>query len=286
MFRHLQKRQKLSKTQPGDFPTGGSDSDSDSDSDSHSGTDADEQSSDSQGSGEESQADSNSDEPHTQAQERAARAARIPASLLKVLENPIIYPGELENSENEDSESADSADDEELSCHKSAPNSRSPTKEFPVCLVCPGKLLKTNTLLEDHVRGQTHKRRLARYKDFIHNPPPHTSLSPDASEVIELIDALIGPPPVVQAGCVPLDRKQRRKKRRLAKRTRSAGKAVLPNPNTAGVKFPIPKSKEPDQPKNIKPDQTKNKPTEHERVRKGKRERQDKMAKSNHTEIL
>jgi len=285
MFRHLQKRQKLSKTQPGDFPTGGSDSDSDSDSDSysHSGTDDDQQTSDSQDSGEESQADSSSDEPHTQAQKRAARGARIPASLLKVLDNPIIYPGEIQNSENEDSGSADSANDEESSPQNSAPNSRSATKEFPVCLVCPGKLLKTDTLLEDHVRGQAHKRRLARYKDFIHNPPPHTSLSPDASEVIELIDALIGPPPVVQAGSVPLDRKQRRKKRRLAKRTRSAGKAVAPTPNAAGVKVSIPKSKKPDQLKNIKPNQ-KIKLTERERVRKGKRERQDKMSKSNHTE--
>ncbi|PLW53312.1 hypothetical protein PCANC_06202 [Puccinia coronata f. sp. avenae] len=236
MFRHLQKRQKCSKTHPGSLPTGGSDSDSDSDSDSHSEPDNDEESSKSKDSEGESDADSNSDQPDTQGTKGTQREKRIPASLLKVLESPIIYPGDTEDTDSEDSRSADSHDSEGSTFQKSAPTPRSATKAFPICLVCPGKLLKTETLLQEHVGGQAHKRRLARYKEFIHNPPPHTSLSPDAAEVVELIDALIGPPPVMPAGSVPLTRKQKRKKKKLAKQTQSSGEKNSPGPKTGSAK--------------------------------------------------
>jgi hypothetical protein len=154
MFRHLQKRQKCSKTHPGSLPTGGSDSDSDSDSDSHSEPDNDEESSKSKDSEGESDADSNSDQPDTQGTKGTQREKRIPASLLKVLESPIIYPGDTEDTDSEDSRSADSHDSEGSTFQKSAPTPRSATKAFPICLVCPGKLLKTDTLLQEHVGGQ------------------------------------------------------------------------------------------------------------------------------------
>ncbi|KAI7958621.1 hypothetical protein MJO28_002412 [Puccinia striiformis f. sp. tritici] len=269
MFRHLQKRQKLSKAHPEDLPTGGSDSDSDSDSDSGSGsgsqTDDEEQSS--EGSGEESQEDGDSDESEGDEQ-RIKRAAKIPASLLKVMENPIVYPGDGDDT---DQESASSDSEGSTSEKSSNQNIRSQNKAFPICLVCPGKLLKTDTLLEEHTRGQTHKRRLARYKDFIHNPPPHTSLSPDASEVIELIDALIGPPPVVQAGSVLPKKKQKRKKRKQVKQTKSEDKPPSQPLKTTSEKNTNSKS--------AKSDQKKTTPKKRERVRKGKRERQESLAK-------
>ncbi|POV98406.1 hypothetical protein PSHT_14022 [Puccinia striiformis] len=268
MFRHLQKRQKLSKAHPEDLPTGGSDSDSDS--------------------------------TQTQAQAQARRqmmksnllkaaekkvkrmaiptnqrgrtknkaCCENPSKSSKVMENPIVYPGDGDDT---DQESASSDSEGSTSEKSSNQNIRSQNKAFPICLVCPGKLLKTDTLLEEHTRGQTHKRRLARYKDFIHNPPPHTSLSPDASEVIELIDALIGPPPVVQAGSVLPKKKQKRKKRKQVKQTKSEDKPPSQPLKTTSEKNTNSKS--------AKSDQKKTTPKKRERVRKGKRERQESLAK-------
>jgi hypothetical protein len=132
----------------------------------------------------------------------------------------------------------------------------------------------TNKLL---LRSQAHKRRLARYKEFIHNPPPHTSLSPDAAEVVELIDALIGPPPVMPAGSVPLTRKQKRKKKKLAKQTQSSGEKNSPGPKTGSAKSTSKPNKE--------SNRQKEKPQRRERVRKGKRERAEKIVKSTDAEV-
>ncbi|WAQ82622.1 hypothetical protein PtA15_2A939 [Puccinia triticina] len=200
------------------------------------------------------------------------RGVRVPESLLKVLENPIVYPGDGDETDHEDLESAEPRDTEgSTSENPSKHQIRARTNAFPICLVCPGKVLKTETLLEEHLRGQAHTRRLARYEDFIHNPPPHTSLSPDATDVIELLDALIGPPPVVPAGSTQLKKKQKRRKRRSAKHTQSEKTS-----KTAGEGNPSSESK--------KSPRKRNKAKTRERVRKGKRERQEKLAKSNEAE--
>ncbi|KAA1079111.1 hypothetical protein PGT21_030335 [Puccinia graminis f. sp. tritici] len=279
MFRHLQKRQKFSKTHPGSLPTAGSDSDSSSDSDSDSDSSTASQEQSSEGSGEEDQPSSDSDEAETDDGKRKKRGARIPESLLEVLDNPIIYPGDDDGTDHEDSESADASDSEGSTSNKqSTHHSQAQTKAFPICLVCPGKILKTDKLLEEHVKGQAHTRRLARYKDFIHNPPPHTSLSPDASEVIELIDALIGPPPVVPAGYVQPNKKQKRKKRKLVKRTQSEEeKSSSHSLKSASQEAPNSESK--------KTTRQKNKSKKRQRVRKGKRERQEGLARSGKADI-
>ncbi|WAR53484.1 hypothetical protein PtB15_2B915 [Puccinia triticina] len=224
MFRHLQKRQKLSKTHPGN-----------------------EQEQSSEESEGRSQAESDSDESHAHDGKKPKRGVRVPESLLKVLENPIVYPGDGDETDHEDSESAEPRDTEgSTSENPSKHQIRARTNAFPICLVCPGKVLKTETLLEEHLRGQAHTRRLARYEDFIHNPPPHTSLSPDATDVIELLDALIGPPPVVPAGSTQLKKKQKRRKRRSAKHTQSektSKTAGEGNPSSESKKSPRKRNK-------------------------------------------
>ncbi|CAH7674983.1 expressed protein [Phakopsora pachyrhizi] len=113
---------------------------------------------------------------------------RIPRSLLDVIDSPIInlFPKDIQSDEGIEVTEDDESD--------SGLSNRGPKG----CTICPGKKLKTIKQIEEHLKSQAHKRRLFRYQNFIHNPPPHTFLSPDPGDVVELLDALIGPPPIFQ----------------------------------------------------------------------------------------
>ncbi|KAG0142433.1 hypothetical protein CROQUDRAFT_97512 [Cronartium quercuum f. sp. fusiforme G11] len=196
MLRHIEKQVKKHTLDGGEvLPVGGSDSESDSESSSS------ESNTSSQSKGNDD-CDSTSDQP-----------PRVPQSLLKILDQPLcslktharqVEEDDGSEPENEAGSSSSDGEEEEEEGNESG---------YKICIICPGKQLKTEKLSTEHLKSKAHLRRLERYRNFIHHPPPHTLLSPDPSDVIELLDASIGPPPIIPTGTKPTSIKGKRKKR-------------------------------------------------------------------------
>lgn len=216
MLRHIEKQVSKHTTGDGEIlPVGGSDSDSES-------------------SNSDSTASHSSDENDSSSKDGRSRQRIVPPSLLRVLDDPLRALDQLLGRNTDD---VDSDHEESEDASNSEVDSVSDETTVKGCIICPGKQLKTADLASEHLKSkvslywfssrhssqvdvdscvnltQAHLRRLKRYREFIHDPPPHTLLSPDPSDVIDLLDTLIGPPPVLPSGTKPNSTKGKRKKR-------------------------------------------------------------------------
>lgn len=200
-------------------------------------------------------------------QEKHKLPRRIPQSLLEVLDNPLAT---LERPEAGGSET-----------DKSSEHDIKAAKSEPKCIICPGKKLKTEALIAEHLKSQAHRRRLERYRNFIEDPPAHTMLSPDPFDVIELLDAMIGPPPLVEPGTNAKKQKRRKRKDR-GENVKSGGSeaqaSLLKNPEKiSGTKPSCALEKDTTMSGQTDKPTKKLKVNKRPRIRKGKRERKEKL---------
>lgn len=200
MLRHIQNQVTKHTLSDGEvLAVGGSDSESDS-----------------------SSSESSSD-PCSSDVESTSEPQAVPPSLLRVLDHPLCSLSKLLNRNHEDPDSSEPEGD-----HASSGSDDDEAGEGGLsgCVICPGKRLKTDNLATEHLKSKAHLRRLERYRDFIHNPPPHTLLSPDPMDVVDLLDSLTGPPPLLPPGTKSTSSKGKRKKRekRRARRLLSTEK--------------------------------------------------------------
>ncbi|EGG00947.1 uncharacterized protein MELLADRAFT_111463 [Melampsora larici-populina 98AG31] len=203
MLRHIQNQVTKHTLSDGEvLAVGGSDSDSDS-------------------SSSESSSESCSSDAESTSEPQA-----VPQSLLHVLDHPLCSLSKLLGRNNED---PDSSEPEGENASSGSDDEEAGEAGLSGCVICPGKRLKTNNLATQHLKSKAHLRRLERYRDFIHNPPPHTLLSPDPMDVVDLLDSLTGPPPVLPPGTKSTSSKGKRKKRekRRARRLLSTEKPSM-----------------------------------------------------------